>query len=191
MPLKVPALLPDIFGPFLSDTGLTAQDVRALFRDPDWQSLESQNQRVTFLVDFARCNCCLGLSNQLLARVFDISPQHVAKIHWKARKLSKPPHRPVTLDENQDISVLEFIRSGFSLGNYLTQREVLSSFAPNFRKIVAYGWVSSFLDLWSNRITRTVVSPREQPRRQIPRGFLDDYIALIQAYVHSEATQIP
>jgi hypothetical protein len=82
-----PALHPDVFDPALSDTDLTAQDIRAFFRDPDWQSLESRNQQGTFLFDFARCNCSLGLSNQFLARVFNISPQNVVKIRDKTRKL--------------------------------------------------------------------------------------------------------
>jgi hypothetical protein len=59
----VSALLPSVCEPVLTDTGLTAQDTRVLFQDPDWQSLESRNQHVTFLFDFAQCNCSLGLSN--------------------------------------------------------------------------------------------------------------------------------
>jgi hypothetical protein len=146
MPPKVPAPPPDVCEPVLTDTGLTAQDIRALFRDPDCLSLESRNQQVIFLFDFARFNSSLGLSNQFLARVFNISLQYLAKFHCKARKSEKPPHRPLAPDENQEISVLEFILSGFSSDNYITQREILSFVAANFGKQLTFGWRSSFLD---------------------------------------------
>jgi hypothetical protein len=61
----------------------------------------------------------------------------------------------VTLDENQEISVLEFIRSGFSSDNYVTQLEILSFVAANFGKTVTYSWLSSFLDGSLNKIFQT------------------------------------
>jgi hypothetical protein len=95
----------------------------------------------------------------------------------------RPLHRPLTLEEDQEIYVLDFIGHGFSAGSYVTQREVLSFLAENFGKTVTHGWLSSYLDPWSDYITRTVVSPQEQLRLQIPPSFLDDCIRLIQTYV--------
>jgi hypothetical protein len=86
MPPKVLTLPSDVCEPVPTDTGLMAQDIRALFRNPDWQSLKSQNQQVTLLFDFAWCNYSLGLNNQFLVWVLNISPQRVTKIHCKARK---------------------------------------------------------------------------------------------------------
>jgi hypothetical protein len=183
MPLKLPTLSSEVLEPALSHTGLTGQDICARFRDTDWRSLDSRNRQVAFLYNFARCNCLLGLSNQVLGRIFQIAPQYVVKILCKSRNSSRPPHRPFTLEEDQEISVLDFIRHGFSAGNYVAQREVLSFIAESFGKTVTHGWLSSFLDCWSDHITRTVVSPQEQLRLQIPHSFLDDYIRLIQIYV--------
>jgi hypothetical protein len=86
--------------------------------------------------------------------------------------------------------VLNFIRHGFSAGNYVTQREVLSFVAESFGKIVTHDWLSSFLDRWSDQFTQTVVSPQEQLRLQIPRSFLYDYIRLIQTYVPLVLTEL-
>jgi hypothetical protein len=190
MPHKVPALSTEVLEPDLSHAGLTGQDTRAIFRDTDWISLDSQNRQVTFLFDFARCNCSLGLSNQVLGRISQIAPQHVAKILFKSRNSSTPAHRPLTLEDDQEISVLIFIHSGFSAGNSVTQREVLSFVVESFGKTVTHGWLSSFLDRWSDHITRTVVSPQEQLRLQIQRSFLDDYIRLIQTYVTLVPTEL-
>jgi hypothetical protein len=48
--------------------------------------------------------------------------------------------------------VLQFICDGFSSGMYVTQCEVLFFVEHCFHKIVAYGWLSSFLDCWLSQI---------------------------------------
>jgi hypothetical protein len=72
----------------------------------------------------------------------------------------------------------------------VTKREVLSFLAESFGKTVTHGWLASFLDRWSDHITRTVISLQEQLRLQIPRSFLDDYIPLIQPYVPLVPTEL-
>jgi hypothetical protein len=86
--------------------------------------------------------------------------------------------------------VLDFIRYGFSAGNYVAQRDILSFVAESFGKTVTHSWLSSFFDSWLDHITRTVVSPQEQLRSQILRSFLDDYIRLIQIYVPLVPTEL-
>jgi hypothetical protein len=92
MPPKTTALPMEALEPPLHETSLTAQGIRALFRNPDWHSLISRNQQIVFLFDFARSNCGIGLSNQVLARVFNISPSQVAKVRSKAQNSQHPPH---------------------------------------------------------------------------------------------------
>jgi hypothetical protein len=42
-----------------------------------------------FLFDFVGSNCGIGLSNQVLARIFGIAPHQVLKVRSKARKRQK------------------------------------------------------------------------------------------------------
>jgi hypothetical protein len=87
MPPKTSAIPPELLQPGLQNTRLPAQDIRALFRAPDWPLLNSRHEQVIFLFDFAGSNCGIGLSNQVLASVFGITPRHVSKIRSKARKV--------------------------------------------------------------------------------------------------------
>jgi hypothetical protein len=190
MPPTVSAIYTEVLEPAFSHTGLAGQDIRALFRDTDWRSLDSRHRQLAFLYDFTRCKCSLGLSNQVLGRIFQIAPQHVAKILCKSRNSSRHPHRLLTLEEDQEIFVLDFTRHEVSEGNYMTQREVLSFVAESFGKTVTHGWLSSFLGPWSDHITQTVVLPQEQLRLQIPRSFLDDYIRIIQTYIPLVPTEL-
>jgi hypothetical protein len=68
--------------------------------------------------------------------------------------------------------------------------EVLSFASANLGKTVAYSCGTFFLDRWLNKSTRAVVSPKGQLRLQNPPGFLDDYIAIIQAYIPLIPTEL-
>lgn len=183
MPPKAPPLPNGVIERALQDTMLTGQDIRALFRDPEWQSIASRNQQLIFLFNFASSNCGIGLSNQTLARVFEISSHQVSVVRSRGAKPDKPAHRPLSLNPQQEELILQFIEQGFSSGQYVTQRELLSFVENNFRKTLTYGWLASFLERWADHIARVVVSPQEQLRLQVPRQFLDQYIAMIKAYV--------
>jgi hypothetical protein len=93
MPPKVPALSNTVSDRDFCEITLTGQDIPVLFRDPDWESFTSQNQQITFQFDFPHSNCAIGLSNQVLARVFTISAQNVSKIRSNVQNSHKPPHR--------------------------------------------------------------------------------------------------
>jgi transposase len=136
-----------------------------------------------FLFDFAASNCGFGLSNQVLAKVFGITPRHVSKVRSKARKLQKPPHQPLKLSEEQEASVLQFVHNGFLSGNSVIQREILNFVKEHFRQTVTYGCLGSFLERWEAEIGWTVIRPQEQFRLQIPREYLNHHISLIKTYV--------
>jgi hypothetical protein len=55
---------------------------------------------------------------------------------------------------------------------------------------LTYGWVTTFLVRHGDRVCRAIVSPQEKPRLEIPRTFLDRYLALIQEYVSLVLTEL-
>jgi hypothetical protein len=90
MPAKTCELPPELVQSTIQSTRLPAQDIRALFQTPDWWLLNSRNEHVAFLFDLVGSHCGIGLSNQVLARMFGLTPHHVSKIASKARKVQKP-----------------------------------------------------------------------------------------------------
>jgi hypothetical protein len=101
MPAKTSELPPELVQFTIQNTRLIAQDICALFQAPDWWLPNSRNEQVVFVFDLASSDCGIGLSNHALARVFGCTPQHVSKIGSKARKVQKPPHSPLKLNEDR------------------------------------------------------------------------------------------
>jgi hypothetical protein len=91
MPPKVAALPSELIQHGLREAGLSGQDIPAILRAPEWHGLNSRNEQILFLFDFVGSNCDIGLSNQVLARIFGITPHDVSKVRSKARKQQKKP----------------------------------------------------------------------------------------------------
>jgi hypothetical protein len=93
MPPKVVALPSELMQHALQEAGLSGQDIPAILRALEWHGLNSRNEQILFLFDFVGSNCGIGLNNQVLAGIFGITPHHVSKVRWKARKqqISPPP----------------------------------------------------------------------------------------------------
>jgi hypothetical protein len=68
----------------LCNTGVTAQDVRALLRSDDWCALHSRNEQLVFFYEFVKMDYSRSLTSEVLGQVFGIEPSHVRKIRSKA-----------------------------------------------------------------------------------------------------------
>jgi hypothetical protein len=87
---KVAALPSELIQHALQEAELSGQDIRAILCGLECHRLNSRNERILFLFDFVGSNCGIGLSNQVLARIFGITPHHVSKVRSKARKPQNP-----------------------------------------------------------------------------------------------------
>jgi DNA-directed RNA polymerase sigma subunit (sigma70/sigma32) len=68
----------------LCNTGVIAQDVRALLRSDDWCALHSRNEQLVFFYEFIKAEHSRSLTLEVLGQVFGIEPSHVRKIRSKA-----------------------------------------------------------------------------------------------------------
>jgi hypothetical protein len=55
---------------------------------------------------------------------------------------------------------------------------------------LTYGWVTTFLVRHPDGVCRAVVCPQEKPCLEIPRTFLDRYLALIREYIPLVPTKL-
>jgi hypothetical protein len=85
IPPKVSALPQNEIEPHLSITGLSGQDICVLLRADEWCALESRNQQVVFLYDFARNECFISLPAAIIGQDLEI---HEADV-WKIRSNAK------------------------------------------------------------------------------------------------------
>jgi hypothetical protein len=70
----------------LYDVGLPGPDIPSLLRSIEWCGLDSRNQHLVCLSDFAQTVCATRLSAANIARVFEIHEDEVWKIQSKGRK---------------------------------------------------------------------------------------------------------
>jgi hypothetical protein len=145
MPPKVSGLPSKLSQHAFQEAGLSDQDIGTILHAPELHGLNSRNEQILFLFDFVGSNCGVGLNNQVLARIFVITPHSVSKVRCRARK-PQNRHHPLKLDEAHEKSVLQFVQDGSTSGKYVIQREVLSFFEEHFQKTVTYGWLAPFLE---------------------------------------------
>jgi hypothetical protein len=136
---KVSALPREAIEDKLYQTGIMAQDIRAMLRSEAWTRLQSGNEQVVFLHNFAETECGKSLSNQVLGYVFEIQESHVRKIRSQAKTKARTPRRPLALNSEEENAVIEFIEAGHSKGGFVTQRSMLNFVEANFGKCLTYG----------------------------------------------------
>jgi hypothetical protein len=129
---------------------------------------------------------CEGHKNAL----YLIQELHVRKIRRKAKTKARAPHRPLVLTSEDENAVIEFIEAGHSKDNSVPRGACSISWKPTSEKCLTYGWVTTFLVRHADRVCRTVVSPQEKHRLEIPRTFLDRCLAFINEYVPLVPTEL-
>jgi hypothetical protein len=183
MPPKTPAIPREVLEPLLCATPLTAQDIRAVVRSDQWNTLQSRNAQVAFLAELAERQCGIQLLNPSLAEAFGQTASHIRTIRAKLRKKQKPPRRPLSLTNDQEKAIREMVRERAIAGIYVTQREVLNFVETEFRKTLRHEWSDCFLKRQSGDIRKIILAPQDLHTLQIPCCCLDQYITLIKARV--------
>jgi hypothetical protein len=138
MPPKVLALPRERIERALCNTGVTAEDVRALLRPENSCALHSRNEQLVFFYEFVETEYSRSLTSEVLSQAFWIEPSYVRKILSKAEKKPKPPYRPAALNEDQTAAVVAFVENGHRTQNYVTQSDALSFIETNFQKCLSH-----------------------------------------------------
>jgi hypothetical protein len=136
-----------------------------------------------FLCNFAQTECGTRLPAASIARVFEIHEDQVWTIQSTAREKSQTLHRPLApLPEHED-AVVVLIETGYHQVNFTTPRDVRNFVESELRKCLTYRCMHSFRCRNESRICHAIVSPQEQPRLQVSRGFLDQYVTQIKEWL--------
>jgi transposase len=184
---RAPALPPHELAHRLESTGMSARDVRAMFHDPDFQAIEDRNSQLLYLHEYALSECYVSINSKKLAEIYQISEGHVRRIRCAARKKEEkkpqPVGRPRKLSEDQEKEILDWILDLGSSLRYPTKREVLDEIENRYGKALSYGWLHDFLGRYREEVACTKVFPQEDPRLEVPRAFLEQYLALIHEHV--------
>lgn len=164
-------------------TIISPRDLRALTKNKTFIECKSRNEQIVVMQEFLKINCSISANAKLLGEVFNISAGNVRKILCDFRKIKKEAGRPLALSVEQENILLNEIKSKEETGNYMTQSDIFSYIENNFKVSLTKGWLNNFIFRHSNAIQKTVVSPQESMRFQIPRCYLMEYIDLIEKII--------
>jgi hypothetical protein len=84
MPPKTELIPHKVLEPALHFSGMTAQDVRTVLRNSEWQALASSNNQVVFLLELTETETATPLSTDDIATIFNIQANHVRQIRYRA-----------------------------------------------------------------------------------------------------------
>jgi hypothetical protein len=133
--------------------------------------------------NFIKNECRITLTAATLGAAFMIEGSHLRKIRSKTQNKLKAAHPPLAFTEDEEPAVICLIRDGHSSGNYVTQRDVLNFVESQFQKCLTYRWVKYFLQRHADLVCKGILMPQENPRLQVAKQFLDDYVKLLKEYV--------
>jgi hypothetical protein len=173
---------------------MNARDIRALLHDSEFQRISDRNSQMLFLRQFALDECSLSINNKALARVFEISEGNVRKIRCLARQRDDDttgrPGRPPLMTDDQEAAMVEGLIARASQRIFLTTGELLNEVEQMFGKLLTYGWVNRFLTRHRDQLEAGTVDPQEDPRLEIPRVFLNQYLDLMSEQIVGLSTSI-
>jgi hypothetical protein len=140
-----------------------------------------------FLRRCAEEQCYVSVNDKVLADIYAISLGNVRKIRCNARRRElNPSHRtgrPAALSEDQEVEIVQNLLRRASEGLFMKKSELLDEIERVYGKVLTFGWIHRFVTRHQDEIATGTVYPQEDPRLQIPRHFLDDYLALLREHV--------
>jgi hypothetical protein len=165
---------------------MSARDVRAMLHDPEFQAIVDRNSQLIFLQKYAIDECNLSMNDKKLATIYQISEGHSRWIRCIARKReeysSQAIGRSHKLPDDHEREVMEMILTAANDLNFPARHELLDEIENRYHKVLTYGWIHEFLRRHQDEITYLTVRPLEDPRLQIPRQFLEQYLALVHEH---------
>jgi hypothetical protein len=163
---------------------LSGRNIRSLLHDVEFQQIEDRNSQMLFLRRFALDECLVLMNNKKLADVDDISVGTVRKIHCVADRRREAEigrgARPPALASEQEAEIIDRLLHDASEGKFLTKGELLNEVEERYGKILTCVWVNRFVARNHDAIADSKVYPHENPRREVPREFLDRYLAIVR-----------
>ena len=167
----------------LSKTYLSGQDIRAIVRNEEFYQCTCRNEQIVYIHQFIR-KSWMGTSNaKFLSTVFSLKESNIRKILYKSRKNPKDIGRPLKLSNEQEEVILNYIETRTKEGNFITISQMLKFVESEFHIVLSYDWANTFLDRHSDKICKSTVFPQEEPRLQVPRSYLEQYIELLKQIV--------
>jgi hypothetical protein len=190
MPPKTGPIPLELHEPTFYSSGMTAEDSRALLRSCEWQALTSRNSQVIFLSEFGETDTTSRFTTDDTAMIFNIGADNVHQIRNRAGMKKKEPHKPLTLDPDQEADIVCFIREQFGSQNYATQRDASNYVKERFNKTLTYEWMKRFLDCHKSEVSGVTVAPQEKVRLEVPRWYLEEYLTLIKKIIPIVPTEL-
>ena len=105
------------------------------------------------------------------------------KFFSNQKKNPKSVGRPLKLTQEQEEMAINFIGMQANNGSFETPSQLLKYIENEFKIILSYGWINTFMVRNSERICLSTIFPQEETRLQVPRTYLDKFILILKCMI--------
>jgi hypothetical protein len=116
------------------------------------------------------------------------SPSATQQLRGYEDPLARGRHHEFSADREAEI--VEWLAEKAANNTAVNRTELLNKCIERFGKSITRGWVYSFLIRHSDELFETKSVPQENPRLEVPRGFLEAAIQEFRDHVHNACAEL-
>ena len=151
--------------------------IRALIRDPEFQSKLYKNHQLCYLHEFTLKLNGPYLSYKQLSEIFGMNPKTVSRSLRNGPQDPKPLGRHQALENNIEEQIVTQIINKANMGEAMTYKQVLLYAKELSKKDLTRGWLNQFYLRNNHMIKKCRSFPQEDLRLCIPREYLKKHIS--------------
>ena len=164
--------------------------IRALIRDPEFQSKLYKNHQLCYLHEFTLKLCGPYLSYKQLSEIFGMNPKTVSRSLRNGPQDPKPLGRHQALENNIEEQIVTQIINKANMDEAMTYKQVLLYAKELFKKDLTRGWLNQFYLRNNHMIKKCRSFPQEDLRLCIPREYLKKHISNMQKNVGGRFSEL-
>ena len=164
--------------------------IRALLRNPEFQSLQYRNHQLCFLHKYASELNEFKLTYDQLAFIFGMCRITVSRSIANGPQNPKPLGRHMALEGDKEEIIVNQIIQMSNEGKSMTQRQILSFVKERFNLSLTKGWVNQFFLRNRDKIKKCRSLPQEDSRLLIPRAHLREHIHNMHKHVDGRLSEL-
>jgi hypothetical protein len=185
-----PAISIDTICENLSHHGLSDRDTRALPDDENFQGLAWRCHQLYYVELWARTELGKPFIIASLQRAFQClrsPPKSALANGFDPRKERR---RHLAFDDRSEADILAWIQRKYEKNTRVSRTDVSHYCALKCKIEITKGWVDSCTGRHLAELAETKSMPQEEPRRQVPRVFLNATRYAMQEAVHSRPADL-
>lgn len=163
--------------------------IRSFRREKILESCSSRNQQIALFAKHMPQTYSISLSNKDLACIFQVNPCTVTKALQNSDVEEHNIGRPLKLEEDKEIDIVNYIKSSAEQGEPKTRKDIINYIHEELEIECSDGWFTYFLRRHPELIQKEAV-PQEDKRLFIPKSEVSAHILNLMETLHNKYAEL-